>query len=183
MVPPSPGDAAAAIADAEAGRASLVSHVVVPPWFFVSIGTAVAFQVGTTAVGLAGSGNSSAWLMVAGIMVFFAVSLLQLARFRTLNGIWLGGLVNRVVGGTATAASVSYAAALGGAVWAAFSQVWWLVPICSVAGGAGYALSGLGWMRQYRSDPAAYSRGQSAAWLAVLVVLSLAGLILLVTQR
>lgn len=180
---PTPGEAAAAIADAEAGRTSLADHVVAPRWFFAWIGAAVAFQIGTTAAGLAGERAASSWLLVAGIVVFLAVSVAQLARFRTRNGVWLGGLVSRVVGGTATAASLSYCAALAGATWAAFERAWWLVPLCAAAGGVAYALSGLGWMRRYRSEPAAHGHGESAAWLAVLVVLALTGLVLLVVHR
>jgi hypothetical protein len=180
---PTPGEAAAAIAAAEAGRASMADHVVVPRFFFTSIGAAVGFQIGTTAVGLAGVGDSPLWVLAAGIVVFVAVSAAQLARFRRSNGVWLGGLLSRVIGGTATAASVSYAAALAGATWAAFAAVWWLVPVCSIVGGAAYALSGVGWLRKYRSDPAAHSRGESAAWLAIMTVLAVAFLVLLVAQR
>lgn len=180
---PSPEQAAAAIADAEAGRNSLVNDLVVPRLFFDSIGAAVALQIATTAAGLAAAGSRSGWILVAGLVLFLAVSGYQLARFRSLNGVWLGGLVNRVVGGTATAASVSYVAALGGATWAAFTEVWWLVPLFAIAGGAGYALSGRAWMRRYRSEPASHSRPYSAASLTVVSVLALGGLVLLVTQR
>jgi hypothetical protein len=183
MEPPTPADAAAALAAAEAGRTSLAHRIVVPRLFLASIGAAVAVQIGTTAVGLAGSAASSRWLLLAGIVVFLAVAAGQLVRFRGLNGVWLGGLLSRVVGGTATAASVSYAAALGGATWAAFARVWWLVPLCAVAGGVAYALSGSAWLRAYRAEPAGHGRGESAAWLAVLGVLALAGLVLLVAQR
>ena len=37
-----------------------------------------------------------------------------------LNGVWLGGFASRVVLGTGTAASLSYAVALGAAIWAAY---------------------------------------------------------------
>jgi len=180
---PTPGEAAAAMAAAEAGRISLASHVVVPRLFFASIGAAVAFQIGTTALGIAGVGDSPVWLVAVGLLVFVAVAAAQLTRFRRHNGLRLGGLVSRVVYGTATAASVSEALALGGATWAAFAGVWWLVLLTSVAGGAAYALSGRAWMRRYRSDPAGHSRGESAAWLAVMAVLALTFLVLLVAQR
>jgi hypothetical protein len=143
----------------------------------------VAVQIGTTAVGLAGTAASSRWLLVAGIVVFLAVTAGQLVRFRGLNGVWLGGLLSRVVGGTATAASLSYAAALGGATWAAFARAWWLVPLCAVAGGVAYALSGSAWLRSYRAEPVGHARGESAAWLAVSGVLALAALVLLVAHR
>jgi hypothetical protein len=179
----SPEQAAAAIADAEAGRTSLVSEIVVPRLFFESIGAAVALQIGTTAAGLTAAGSWFGAVLVAGLVVFLAVSGYELARFRNLNGVWLGGLVSRVVGGTATAASVSYVAAFGGATWAALTDAWWLVPLFAVAGGAGYALSGRRWMRKYRSQPAGHSRGESAAFMTVVGVLAVGGLVLLVTQR
>lgn len=180
---PTPSEAAAAIAGAEAGRSSLANRIVLPHLFFASIGTAIAIQIATMAVGLAGGGGSPVALVLGGIVVFVAVSAWQLARFRRANGLWLGGLVSRVVGGTATAASVAYAAALAGATWAAFSDLWWVVPFAAVAGGAGYALSGQAWMRTYRSDPATHSRGESAAWLAVVAVLALTFLIVLGAHR
>jgi hypothetical protein len=183
---PTPGEAAAALAGAEAGRTSLADRIEMPRGFFASIGAAIALQVATTAVGLAaGVTSEKTWgwlLLAAGWLAFLAVAAVQLLRFRTLNGVWLGGLVSRVVGGTATAASLSYTAALGGATWAAFVDVWWLVPVCAVAGGAAYALSGMAWVRTYRAEPAAHGRGESALWLVVLVVLAVALLVLLVVQ-
>lgn len=161
----------------------MAEHVAVPRLFFVPIGAAVAIQIGTTAAGIAGQGGSSGWLLLVGLAAFLAVVAVQLARFRSLNGVWLGGLVSRVIGGTAEAASLSYCAALVGALWAALADVWWLVPLCAAAGGAGYALSGRRWLRDYRSEPARHSRGESAAWLAVLAALALAGAVLLLTLR
>jgi membrane protein implicated in regulation of membrane protease activity len=177
---PTPPEAAAAIADAEARRAFLADHVVVPRLFFPAVGAAVAIQIGTTAAGVAGAGESPLWLLAAGFAVFLAVSAVQLARFRRRNGVWLGGMASRVIGGTATAASTSYVAALAAAVWSAFAGAWWLVALCAAAGGTGYALSGRSWMRKYRAEPATHSRGESALWLTVCLVLSLAGLFLLV---
>jgi hypothetical protein len=176
---PTPGQAAAALADAEAGRTALADRVVAPRWFFAPIGAAVAVQIGTTAAGIGADGDGSGWLLVSGFVVLLAVAAVQLARFRRLNGVWLGGLVSRVVGGTATAASASYGVALAGAIWAALADEWWLVPLCAAAGGVGYALSGRGWMRGYRRDPATHGRGESAAWLVVCGVLAVAGFVLL----
>lgn len=145
---PTPSQAAASLADAEAGRTSLARHLAVPRLFFVPIGVAVAVQIGTTAAGVAGVGEAPGWLLAAGLTVFVAVSVVQLARFRRVNGVWLGGLVSRVIGGTGTSASASYVVALGAALWAAFAGVLWLVPLCAMAGGAAYALSGVWWMRE-----------------------------------
>ena len=118
-------------------------------------------------------------MLVAGLALFAAVAGLQLARFRRRNGVWLGGLASRVVLGTGTVASASYAIALGAAIWAAYDAQWWPVMLCSAGGGAAYALSGRSWIRTYREQPAMHGRGESATWLAVLGVAAVAGLALL----
>jgi hypothetical protein len=177
---PSPEDAAAALADAENSRAHLAGALVLPSFFYGSIGAAVAIQIATTSLGVADLGNWARWLLVAGLVAFAVVAGTQLVRFRRSNGVWVGGLASRVVAGTETIASVSYGLALGGAIWAALDGIWWLVALTSLAGGLAYALSGRRWVRSYRAEPAEHSRGESAAWLAVLVVAVVAGLVLLV---
>lgn len=161
----------------------MADRITLPKLFFVSIGGAVALQIGTTAVGLAVAERWATSLLIAGFAVFILVAGFQLVQFRKQNGVWLGGLVSRVVGGTATLASVSYAAALGGAMWSAFEETWWLTVACAVAGGVAYALSGRRWMRAYRSDPGAHGRGESAAWVVVVGTLALTGLVILATFR
>ena len=104
---------------------------------------------------------------------------MQLARFRQLNGVRLGGLLSRVVLGTGTLASVSYAVAAVFAIVGAFDKRWWLVAISSIIGGALYALNGRRWLRAYRAEPALHARGESLTWLALLTVTALAGLALL----
>jgi hypothetical protein len=69
---------------------------------------------------------------------------------------------------------------MGAAIWAAFEERWWLVGLCAIAGGAGYALCGVRWMRAYRGDPAAHSGGESVLLLVALGVVLLAGAVLLV---
>ena len=108
---------------------------------------------------------------------------LQLARFRRLNGVWLGGFASRVVLGTGAAASLSYAAALGFAIWAALDGLWAPMVLASIAGGGAYALSGRRWLRTYRTEPAVHGRGESAAWLAAVALVAIAGLALLVLER
>jgi len=182
---PTAAEASAALSDAEATRATLADRIATPSWFFVSMGVAIAAQIATVAVGLGhkpalDAGEVDApWLVAAGVAVFAAVAGVQLARFRRLNGVWLGGFASRVVFGTGAAASVSYAAALGGAIWAAYGSRWWLVGLFSLAGGGAYALSGRRWLRTYRSEPADHARGESVAWLAALGVMAAAGLALL----
>jgi len=177
---PTAAEASAALTDAETSRAALAHGIATPPWFFTSMGAAIAAQIATTAVGL---GDGPPWALAAGLALFTAVAGAQLLRFRRLNGVWLGGFASRVVLATGTAASVSYAMALGAAIWAAYDARWWLVTLCSIAGGAAYALSGRRWLRAYRAQPAVHGRGESAAWLALLTVTAIAGVALLVINR
>src|SRR5690349_9127131 len=111
---PTPAAAAAALADAESGRDRLAGQVVVPPLFLPSLGAAIAVQIATAAVGVAVMEPWAVWLLIAGVAVFVGVSAFQLIAFRRLNGIWLGGMVSKVFGGTATQATLGYCAALGG---------------------------------------------------------------------
>jgi hypothetical protein len=173
---PTAAEAAAALAEAESSRATLAGRIVTPSWFFTSMSVAIAVQIATTAAGL-GDGDASA--LAAGLAVFAAVAGVQLVRFRALNGVWLGGFASRVVLGTGTAASASYAIALAAAIWAADAARWWVVALCAIAGGTAYALSGRRWMRGYRAHPALHGRGESIAWLVLLAVVSVAGLALL----
>ena len=170
---PTAAEAAAALSAAETSRAGLAGRIVTPSWFFTSMGVVIAVQIATTAAGL-GDGDGVA--LAAGLALFAIVAGVQLARFRRLNGVWLGGFASRVVLGTGTAASLSYAIALGAAIWAATGAHWWLVALWSVVGGAADALSGRRWMRPYRADPAAHGRGESLVWLGLLVVVAVAGL-------
>jgi hypothetical protein len=173
---PTAAEAAAALTAAETSRAGLAGRIATPSWFFTSMGVVIAVQIATTAAGL-GDGDGVA--LAVGLALFAIVAGVQLARFRRLNGVWLGGFASRVVLGTGTAASLSYAIALGAAIWAATGGRWWLVALWSVVGGAAYALSGRRWMRTYRADPAVHGRGESLVWLALLVVIAIAGLVVL----
>ncbi len=174
---PTAAEAATALAGAEASRARLAQRILTPSWFSASLGVVIAVQIATTAVGLV---EERPLVLVAGLVLFAIAAAAQLLRFRRLNGVWLGGFVSRVVLGTGTAASVSYVVALGLAVWAAFAEAWWAVALCSIAGGAGYAMAGRRWLRAYRDQPDVHGRGEPALWLAVLTVAALAGLVVLV---
>jgi hypothetical protein len=176
-------EAAAALKDAEASRATLARRLETPSWFFGSIGAAIAVQIATTALGLAVPSPWRLFGLVAGITLLVAVAALQLVRFRRLNGVWLGGLVSRFIFGTDTFVSVAYGVAFGGAIWADFDARWWLVIFWAVIGGAGYSLLGRRWLRSYRAEPARHARGESIAWLAVLAVAALGGLALLLLYR
>src|SRR5262245_26891710 len=153
-------DAAAALRDAEASRAALARGIRTPPWFFTSIGVAIAAQIALTAVGfswsigsggIAGLSASTIAAFAAGIAILAGVAAVQLAAFRRLNGVWVGGLLSRVVLGTGALASVAYVVALLAAIWAAIGTQWWLVAISSIIGGAAYALAGRRWLDGYRA--------------------------------
>jgi hypothetical protein len=156
---PTPEEAAVALAEVEASRTMVARGVVLPPFFDAAIGAAITVQIATTALGLADIGRWAGWLLPAGVVVFVLVAGIELARFRRVNGVWLGGFAGRVVDGTAAAAATSYVLSLGAAGWAAFAQAWWLVAFCAAAGGMAYACSGRRWLRAYRAAPAAHGRG------------------------
>jgi hypothetical protein len=176
---PTPAEAAAALEDADASRSGLARRIETPSWFFTSMAVAVAVQIGTAAYGL---GAGTLWVVIAGALVFLAVAGVQLARFRALNGVWLGGFASRVVFGSGNGASASYAVSAAAAIWAGFEELWWLAALWACIGGAAYALAGRRWMRTYRADPAAHGRGESAVWLALLLAAALAALALLLTN-
>ena len=177
---PTPDEAAAALLDAGSARDQLVHRLTLPSWFYTSICLVVVIQIATLAVGVADQTSAGIGLAVAGLVPFVLVAVVQLVRFRRLNGVWVGGLASRVVFGGDAAASMVHFLAMGAAIWAAFEERWWLVGLCAIVGGAGYALCGARWMRSYRGDPAAHSRGESVLLLVILVVPVLAGAVLLV---
>ena len=176
-------EASAALNDAEASRAMLARRISTPSWFFTSIGAAIAVQIATTSVGLADPSPPRLAALAAGIVALFAVAGVQLTRFRQLNGVWLGGFLSRVVLGTGTLASISYALSFGAAIWAALGDHWWLVSTWSIVGGVAYALSGRRWLRVYRAEPARHAQAESLAWLALITVAALASLVLLLIYR
>jgi hypothetical protein len=180
---PSAAEASAALNDAEEARATLAQSTKIPSWFFASIGAAIAVQIASTAVGVAHPSSLTLAALASGIAILVAVAGVQLARFRRLNGVRLGGLVSRVVFGTGTLASASYAAAAVFAILGAFDKRWWLVVTSSIIGGALYALNGRRWLRAYQAEPALHARGESLTSLTLLTVTALASLALLLLYR
>ena len=178
---PTPDEATAALLAASSARDRLSHQLTLPSLFYTSIGLAVIIQITTVAVGVAEQNSAGFGLAVGGLVLSVLIAVVQLIRFRRLNGVWVGGLASRVVFGGDAAASTAHLLAMGFAIWAAFEERWWLVGLCAIAGGVGYALCGVRWMRSYRGDPAAHSRGESALLLVVLAVLVLAGAVLLVS--
>ena len=177
---PTPDEAAAALRDAGSARDQLSHRLTLPSWFYTSIGLAVVVQVATLAVGVADQSSAGIGLAVVGLVPFVLVAVVQLIRFRRLNGVWVGGLASRVVFGGDAAASTAHLMAMGFAIWAAFEERWWLVGLCAIAGGVGYALCGVRWIRSYRGDPAVHSRGESVLLMVVLAIPLLTGAVLLV---
>jgi hypothetical protein len=178
-----PTDAASALADAEAARHRMAETLALPSYFHSSIGAAIAVQIATTAAAFGLDDGPAALLLAAGLIVFALVAAGQLARFRRLNGVWLGGLASRVVLGTATLTSTLYAVALAAAAWAATAHQWWLVALAAAYGGTGYAWCGRRWWDSYRADPARRRRDDSRAVVLVLPVLAAAGLVALLVAR
>lgn len=179
----SPSEAREVMADAESARSRLANGLRLPSSFHSSIGAAIAVQIAAGATGLAGQDVRGMVLVAGGLLVFAVVAGVQLARFRRLNGAWLGGLASQVVLGTAGLASLSYVAAFGLATWAAFASLWWLTTVGAVAGGAAYAWAGRRWWRSYQGAPAEHSRGESAVVLASAGVLAVVFLVVLVALR
>src|SRR3954452_10644245 len=176
---PTPDEAAAALLDAGSARDQLSHRLTLPSWVYSSIGLGVAVQTATLAVGVAAQSPAGVGLAVAGLVPFVLVALVQLVRFRRLNGVRVGGLASRVVFGSDAVVSTAHFLGMGAAIWAAFGERWWLVGLCAIAGGVGYALGGVRWMRSYRGDPAAHSRGESVLLLVALLVPLFAGAVLL----
>ncbi len=176
------GADAAALYDAERARDDLAADLVVPPGYDLVIGAAVAVQIASSVVGLTVDHAWARTVLVVGNLAFGVVAVLQIVRFRRLNGVRVQGFVSRVILGSAMTASFGYAAALVGAYVAALRDLWWLAGLAALAGGLLYVLSGRRWLRAYRKEPARLGRAESALWMALLVGLAAAGLVLLVTQ-
>ena len=176
-------EAEIALAQAQAARTRMAGNLVLPSFFHTSIGAAIAVQIGTGAIAF-GVDKPAAWVaLVAGVGVFALAAGLQLARFRRLDGVWIGGLAGRVVLGTANLTSFAYATAFAAATWAAFDRQWWLVPVPAVLGGAAYAWLGERWWRSYQGDPAQRRRDDSRAVLLLVPVVAAAGLVAVLIGR
>jgi hypothetical protein len=175
-----PEDAAAALEQARRSQERLAAGIRLPGLFYESIGVTIAVQILAFAIGVVVDSPEAYVALAVGALLFLTAAGIQVARFRRLNGVWVSGLVSRVVLGTATPASLAYVAGLVGALWAAFGGYWWLSVVCAAAGGAGYAVSGMRWMRLYRGDPQANARAESVWWVLVLTALAVVGLVLLI---
>ena len=158
----------------------LAADLVVPSGYDVWLGSAVAIQLGTAAIGAAVGSPAALTALVAGVVLFAAVAGWQVWRFRRANGVLVAGFVSRAVLGNDARAAIAYFAALAAAIGAGLHEVWWLVGVCAVTGGVLYVLSGRRrWLRLYRGDPAGRSRGESVLVLVVISALAVVGLVLL----
>jgi hypothetical protein len=171
-----PETAAAALRASEQARTSLAESLVVPKGHDVVIGTAVAVQILTMAIGLFVEEAWARGLLGAGLVVFGVAAVVEVRRFRRVNGVRLDGFVSRVVLGGDAWASSTYAASAVLAFLAASDDRWWLVAVFSLVGGALYVLSGRRWMRRYRTSPQGWAGKESPLLLVVTVVLAVVGL-------
>jgi hypothetical protein len=180
-----PAAAAAALVASDRARSAIARSVRVPRGHDVVIGTAVAVQIATAVIGIASAddvGASQAAVLAwvtAGVVVFLVAALVEVVRFRRINGVRLDGFTGRVVLGTDLWASLSYGAAAVVAYLAADRGLWWLALLVSSAGGAAYALCGRRWMRRYREVPERGLRTESALLLGLYVAVALVALVLL----
>ena len=159
---PTAEQAAAALSDAEASRAGLARRIAAPSWFFTSMAVAVAVQIATTALGV-GDRTWGGWSLSPGWCVFAAVAGVQNGALPAAQR-RLARRIREPGGARAPEprASLSYAAALGIAIWSALDGQWALMVLSAIAGGGAYALSGRRWLRTYRREPALHGRGESA---------------------
>jgi len=173
----------ASLRDAELARDELAGSVVFPRGHDLAIGAAVTVQVATTALGLAVDQAWARWALAGGVVLFGVVAAAQLWRFARLNGVRIGGFASKVVFGSAATASFGYAIAMVVAYAAAARDVWWLTGLAAVGGGLVYVLSGRRWLQGYRHEPARLGAAESTLWVALVVALAVAGLVLLVLER
>ena len=180
-----PAAAAAALDASDRARSAAARSVRVPPGHDVLMGAAVAAQIATAVIGIASADDVGAtegtvlgWVM-SGVVVFLVVALIEVVRFRRINGVRLDGFTGRVVLGTDLRASLSYGGAAVVAYVAAASGLWWLALLVSSAGGAAYALCGRRWMRRYREVPERGLRTESRLLLGLYVAVAIVALGLL----
>ena len=183
MASVSASDPASDLAAADAARQRLAAGLRLPSWFHTSLGMAVAVQIGAAAYGVADQSGPGLLVLLAGCLVFAAVALVQVTRFRRLNGVRVDGLVNRAVLGTSTWPLLAESAGLAGAVWAGVEGQPAVAAVAAVAGGAGYAAGAHLWWRSYQRDPAGHARTESRATWVGLGLLAVAGLVVLVVLR
>ena len=177
---PDPDDVRAELAAADLARARLSERLRLPEGLLPALGTGIAVQIATAAVGIARQTVAGMVLVAVGLLVLLAVAGWALVRFRQLNGVRVDGFASQVVLGTGATATGAYVAGFVAATWAAFESAWWLVVVASAVGGVGYALGARQWWEAYRSDPSSRAAGASPRVLALLAAGACLGLAVLV---
>lgn len=154
-----------------------MTRTVLPTGFFASIGVAVGVQIASVGLALA---DGSAALIVGGLAIFAAISAAQVLRLRrATDGLLDGEVVRRVVLGAGAAASWTYAVAFAAATWSGATGRPGLVVLCSVFGGAAYALSGRRWMHHHGGGPGDTHLQTPLAWLLLVSAACAGGLTIL----
>jgi len=174
------GDPRAAVADAEAARNRLVAELELPSFFYATIAATITAQIALAAAGISRQDIQGVVLAFVGVVIFVGVGAVQLNRFRRLNGVWVAGLLSRVMAGAGAVSSATYAVSFAAATWAAFAQQWLLVAVAAAIGGIAFAASGRHWWRGYREHPTNQARAESGTWVAVVASVAVAGAVLLV---
>ncbi len=178
-----PSDPAGDLAAADVARKRLAASLRLPSWFHISLGVAVAIQIGAAAYGVAEQTGWGVAVAVAGCLPFVVVARMQVVRFRRLNGVRVDGFVSRAVLGTSGWSVLAEVAGLAGAIWAAMEDQPGLAAALAVAGGAAYAAGAHLWWRAYQRDPAGHARAESLATLLGYGLVAVVALVLLVTMR
>ena len=181
--PTDPAEARVALAEAQAARNRMSGNLALPSFFYSSIGAGIAVEIATTAYAIGLNDVAGMVSFFGGVAAFVLVGIVQLARFRRLNGVWVSGLASQVVLGTSNLTSAVYVAASFVSVWAAFTGVWWLVPVAAILGGVAYAWCARRWWRSYQENPMRRWQQDSKAFVIILPVLATAGLVLLLVWR
>jgi hypothetical protein len=182
---PSQATRAEALADlerVERARADFAAGLVLPLGYDIVLGTAVAAQITSAAVGLTTSAAWAGLLVLGGLVVFGLAAGAQLLRFRQRNGAWLGGFVHQATFGVSWPAALGYAVALAAAMVAANARNWLLVGLAALCGGIVWSVASVHWMRRYRAAGVAASGSIDARLTGAasigLVILTVALLVL-----
>lgn len=179
--PSDPSQAVADLAAADVARERLTGGLRLPSGLHPALAVAVAVHIGTAAAGIAAQTAAGMLLLGAGLAGYLGVAGWALLQFRRINGVRVDGFSSQIVLGTGVTATTTYVGAFVAATWGAFESQWWLVVLAAAVGGAGYALGARQWWRAYRADPATHAAGSTPAVLAILLLSSVAGMVVLVT--
>lgn len=174
-----------ALAHVAAAQHRIADGLQLPPYFYSSIGLAIAVQVATMGVAISGPLSAAASLasLIGGILVFLLLAGVPLWRFRRLNGAWVDGLASRVVLGTSFLSSLVYALGMCAAAFAGLERAWWAVVASAALTGVAYAWAGRRWWAAYRRNPQGHVPGESLVTSVALVLLAVGFLVLAVLSR